>query len=218
MLTLRGLKRKRKIDLLHIQPGPQGMIGEANLQTTYKTTSPDDPPRYYPVTAGQNEMLYGSNVQDGAYRSWLDDGGVANVINDAWVNPTPGKTEYGWEKTDIIMPDRVIEPFVESQLSYGWQSKMHKLGLDGGAAFKEMPKGFSLEAGQLPRGGLFPRVVSGHTPNDSRIAQELLDPKGEQLAFGRSAFGRGKAAGRAGMGAMGAPQENIATGGNLAGL
>ena len=167
-------KRKRSAHTADIRPGWVGPLGETNMQTQWKQTAPYDPPRFDPRTSGQNEIPLGNNVTDGMHGSWLTGATGAEVTHLAWNNH---KRKIGWEHQDIIAPDKRVEPFIESQYSARWQNQMEGLTRDNGKSFLPGPGPFQLQPGEMPRGGMYPRVTGVSTPKD-----EMAGKKAEKIA------------------------------------
>lgn len=143
-----------------IRPGSQGSVGDVLPQQRLKQSAPDLAPRYEEWSSKQNEVYFGSNVQNGTKESFTTAGlGARAVGRKIWRNR--GFTnDVGWVHQDIVPTDRSRETKLASNPQFGWKSQVSRTykAKVSGDKFLPLPGGYG-PTGGVPRGSQFPLVV-----------------------------------------------------------
>lgn len=143
-----------------IRPGPVGSVGDCLTSVRIKQSSPDMDFAYSKTFSPKNDVLRGSNVQDGQWFSFSDGGYNAQVKRRKMNNGVAFKSSVGWIHQDIVAPEKYVEPKVAPQGRVGWQTQEAAILHRSGDMFQELPGGYSAPAGVLPRGNMYPRPVT----------------------------------------------------------
>jgi len=162
-----------------IRPGPVASIGDCLVTPRFKQSAPDLAERYDAAFAGQNSIFLGSNVQDGQHVGYDNGGGGARVVDSNWDSNRSFKTRRGWYMQDVRAPDNFVEPFVSSLGDYSWRNKVATTyeSLRTGENFLPLPGPYRLGPGEVPRGGMVPRVTDvnyGDTANNRMNSSAAL--------------------------------------------
>jgi len=146
----------------YISPGRIGNLGDVNLQVKLRKSMPDLPQRFSPWTAGYNEEVLGSNVQDGQMKSFDSGGLMARVIDRNWDQCTAFKVNNGWIYQDLRVPDKRIEPYLGATPQYGWLNQVASIynAKTTGNKFLPAPGNYAAQPGDVPRGGALPKVYN----------------------------------------------------------
>jgi hypothetical protein len=144
----------------YISPGRVGSVGDVHLSVRLKQSMPSLPERHAAWTYGNYEQRLGSNVQDGMLRGYDNSGSMARVIDENWDIQRKFKTSHGWRYQDIRAPDRTIEPYLGATPQYGWLNQVATIynAKSTGNKFMPAPGGYAPAPGDVPRGGLIPRL------------------------------------------------------------
>lgn len=153
-------------DKASIRPGPVGSVGDALTSVRIKQSMPDMPFAYSKTFGPENDVLRGSNVQDGRWASFVDGGYGAQTKRRKIDNRTSFKTPLGWVHEDAVPPAREVQPKLASQGRVGFNTQAAEILTKSGDMFGDLPGGYKAPAGVLPRGGMMPRTVN----------QNALDP------------------------------------------
>ena len=160
-LSIDGYRPLNRASYSYISPGWVGSVGDVLVTPRLKQSAPDLPTRYEAWAAGDNAVFLGSNVQDGQHISQSSGGGPSRCIDSNWSGSRSFKTRRGWYMEDIRAPDNFVEPYVSSLGDYSWRNKVATVydSLRTGENFLPVPGQYRLAPGQVPRGGLVPRVT-----------------------------------------------------------
>lgn len=165
-----------------IRPGSQSTVGEVNLQTRLKQSAPDLAPRYAEWTKGQNEVFYGSNVQDGNQESFMSQGLNARTVGRKLWKNRGFRTAVGWRHEDLVPPDKKVETKLAGNPQFGWksqQSKIYKAKVSG-ENFLPLPGGYGPT--ELTRGTQYPLVIQRTAGDTSYMKRnERVDKDLEQI-------------------------------------
>jgi hypothetical protein len=144
----------------YISPGRVGSVGDVNLQVELKKSMPGMPKRFQPWTSSKYEQRLGSNVQDGQMHSYDSGGAMARVIDENWNTRRSFKTSRGWIYQDLRAADRTIVPVFGQAPQYSWLNSVANVynAKTNGNKFLPLPGGYSPAPGDIPRGGLVPRI------------------------------------------------------------
>ena len=162
-------------DKSSIRPGPVGSVGDALTSVRIKQSMPDMPFAYSKTFGPQNDVLRGSNVQDGRWASFVDGGYGAQTKRRKIDNRTSFKMPLGWVHEDAVPPARQVEPKLASQGRVGFNTQAAEILTKSGDMFGDLPGGYKAPAGVLPRGGMTPRVVNQNAENPFDDKQKKLD-------------------------------------------
>ena len=161
-----------------IRPGPVGSVGDALVTSQLKSSLPGDF-RWSPLTKGKKEMRFGSNVQDGEHPSF-DTGGEQPRVYDNFFGGGRDSitTSRGWKFQNLSPEDMSLQPIMGSLPRYAWRNQVATINnaARNGEKFKDLPGGYKLPLGEVPRGGT--------TPSGLGRAQ-YLNTKPEFMAFGQ---------------------------------
>jgi hypothetical protein len=149
-----------KWDKKSIRPGPVGSVGDVLTSVRIKQSTPDMPFAYNKTFNPKNDVLRGSNVQDGQWHSFSDNGYNARVVEKRLGRNRTFKTTTGWYHQDIIPTDKYVEPKVMPMGRTGWNTQVAEILSKQGTMFQETPGGYAPPSGVLPRGNQYPRQVS----------------------------------------------------------
>lgn len=158
-LSIDGYRPLNRIQV--ISPGAVGSVGDVVVTPRLKQSAPELSERYDAAFAGQNSVFLGSNVQDGQHVGYDSGGGPARLIDSNWSGNRSFKTRRGWYMQDIRAPDKLVEPFVSQLGDYSWRNKVATTyeALRTGENFLPLPGPYRLGPGEVPRGGMVPRVT-----------------------------------------------------------
>jgi len=135
-----------------IRPGPVGSVGDVLTSVRIKQSDPDMPFAYDIKFNPANDMLRGSNVQDGRWYSFSDHGFGAQVKRKKLNN---FKQSVGWREQNIIPEDRTTEPKLLDQPRQGWKTQVSEILQRQGDMFTTLPGGYKPQ-GETPRGNQYP--------------------------------------------------------------
>jgi len=156
-----------------IRPGPVGSVGDVLTSVRIKQSMPDMPFAYSKTFGPGNDVLRGSNVQDGRWESFTDGGYGASVVKKQRLeNSTGFKTATGWLVQNVVPEQRTTDPKVSSQGRQGFETQSAAILNRQGDMFGELPGGYKAPAGVLPRGGMMPRTV-----NPDNLPETLSDKR-----------------------------------------
>lgn len=141
-----------KWDKKSIRPGPVGSVGDVLTSIRIKQSSPDMPFAYDIKFNPDNDMLRGSNVQDGRWYSFSDHGFGAEVKRKKLNN---FKHTVGWREQNIIPEDRTTQPKLLDQPRQGWKTQVSEILQRQGDMFTTLPGGYKPQ-GETPRGSQYP--------------------------------------------------------------
>lgn len=144
-----------------ISPGIVGSVGDVNILTRLAQSTPEMPMRYDQELL-QREPAYGSNVQNGSITSFSSHGGPARVVDKRWSGERSFKTQHGWKYQDIRAPDRRVEPLNIGTPGYDWYNQIATVykAKTTGNQFLPLPNRYELPPGDVPRGGMLPRLTA----------------------------------------------------------
>lgn len=165
-------------DKKSIRPGPVGSVGDVLTSVRIKQSMPDMPFAYDKKHNPQNDVLRGSNVQDGQWFSFSDHGYNAQVKRRK-LNKTPA---MGWTKRDVTLPDRNTEPMMLDQPQQGFKSLVAETLKRQGDMFSTLPGGYAPPPNTLLRGNEFPKIqnnisqamVMEQTPPTSNVIDQVV--------------------------------------------
>lgn len=143
-----------------IRPGSQGSVGDTLPQQRLKQSAPDLAPRYADWSSKENEVFFGSNVQNGTQESFTTTGLAARSVGRKIWRNRGFKNDVGWRHQDIVPTDRSRETKLAGNPQFGWksqQSRTYKAKVSG-ENFLPLPGGYG-PTGGVPRGSQFPLVV-----------------------------------------------------------
>ena len=164
MLSLTARRPLDKWNFDSIRPGPVGSVGDANVNVTFKSSLPGDY-REAPYTKGDNEIKYGSMVQDGDKNSWKTNGQGARTIDGFFGGDRDSMTtQRGWLFQNLVPEDMAEEPIMGELPKYPWRNQVATINsaLRTGQEFKDLPGGYApvWGRGNVPRGGNMPGIVA----------------------------------------------------------
>lgn len=143
-----------------LSPGNVGPVGDVLVTTRLRQSAPDMAMRYQDSETEQ--MMMGSNVQDGDSFSYMSGGRNAETI------PPPNDTflrQIGWRKMDLYAEDRMKVPKQGSLGNYNWKNKLASTieGLElsphsTGALFNPLPGEYRPTS--ITRGSQLPRLIA----------------------------------------------------------
>jgi len=146
----------------YISAGPEGSVGDALVQVQLKTSVPGEY-REAKLTKGKKEKRFGSNVQDGQFKTYSNKGEGARVLDSNWASRRRFKTARGWVYQDLRPADRRMTAVMAGLPQYSWRTQVATTNraVTPGFLFP-IPAGGLLEepANLQMRGGLFPSVVA----------------------------------------------------------
>jgi len=154
-----------------IQPGSVGSVGDVLGSVRLKHSAPDLPLRFDPVFSGERESRIGSYVQDG-----MNGGCPAYTKDSNWGGGRDFKTQYGWKKQDLRVEDRRFEALMGEMPRYSWNNKIATVyeAKRRGEMFLPLPGEYRLMPGEVPRGGMTPRLMYTSSTYESR--KNLIRP------------------------------------------
>lgn len=155
-----------KWDKGSIRPGPVGSVGDALTSVRIKQSSPDMPFAYDKTFNPDNDVLRGSNVQDGQWFSFSDHGYGAQVKRKKLNKNGSFKHSIGWMEQNIIPEARTTEPKVLDQPRQGWNTHVGEILQRQGDMFSSLPGGYGPTS--MTRGGAYPSI---QTSLDTKIPQ-----------------------------------------------
>ena len=167
-----------------IRPGPVGSVGDVLTSVRIKQSLPDMAIAYDKKFNPQNSTKRGSNVQDGQYFSYSNDGSGAQVKKQKLSRNSSFKTTTGWYHQDIIAPDRYVEPKQLPLGNSGYNTQVAQILSKQGTAFQELPGGYAPPPNTLLRGNNYPRVVNGlvDSSSTSNLPNSIIMPSSEQMS------------------------------------
>jgi hypothetical protein len=175
-------------------PGPNGTVGDANLNVQLKQSNPDLRRRYQFI---DEDLKYtGSMVNEGTKPQFFTGGGPYSVMENGWGNNGfNGRTKIGWEYQDIRANDRSMDGVNTGVSGYDWSTIVRNAKLTGTlpAQFLPVPGPYVLGPGKTPRGGNIPQelVVGDDTSLQTILRQkQLAEDKSGIVSIG----GRARAA------------------------
>jgi hypothetical protein len=144
-----------------ISPGVVGSVGECNMMIRLKQNCPESNLRFAKLSRYGREMKFGSNVQDGYKVSYSGGGGPGRALEAFWNGRRSFRTNRGYILQDLRPTDTLKTPLQGLQPQYSWQNKVQGIikGSTTGTLFQPTNAAFVAKPGELPRGGLVPRVV-----------------------------------------------------------
>ena len=145
-----------KWDKGSIRPGPVGSVGDALTSVRIKQSSPDMPFAYDKTFNPDNDVLRGSNVQDGQWFSFSDHGYGAQVKRKKLNKNGSFKHSIGWMEQNIVPEARSTEPKVLDQPLQGWNTQVGEILQRQGDMFSDLPGGYGPTS--MTRGGAFPSI------------------------------------------------------------
>ncbi len=145
-----------------IQPGPQGSVGDVNMQTRLKQSTPSFPMRWDVKTAQEREKRLGSNVSDGQWTSYDSGGGPARLLDSNWYGHRDSKIAHGWRMQDLRPTDRTVMPETGSTPGYDWANRIatNYESRHTGELFLPLPGPYAIGQGQVPVGGNGPVITN----------------------------------------------------------
>ena len=171
-----------------IRPGSQGSVGDVLAQQRLKQSAPDLAPRYDSWSSKENEVYYGSNVQNGTKESFTTTGLAARTVGRKIWRNRGFNNDIGWVHQDIVPLDRAREPRLASNPQFGWKSQQSRIfkAKVSGENFLPLPGGYG-PSGAMTRGNQFPLVVQktdGSMSYLDRQSQIEKDYKQHKLSSG----------------------------------
>ena len=161
-ISAKAYRPLNRWDLDSIRPGPVGSVGDALVNVRLKSTVDGDF-RWDPMSRGNRECDFGSNVTDGFWTSYSQSGGPAKVIDSIWNVGRSEKTNHGWKYEDLRATDRSETAILQATPQYTWRTKVANVNRaqTAGNLFA-IPAGGLIDppAGGLMRGGQYPSVVA----------------------------------------------------------
>lgn len=178
-----------KVDLLskhytRINPGPVGTVGDALMSSRLPQSNPDMPIRYDGTFHGRNGKRLGTAITDGTHTSFLTGAGPARVYDDKIQRGHSGfKRCHGWTHQDLRPADRLAMPTLVSTGNMSWRDKVGNVvnAFRTGELFDPLPSEYNLPLGELPRGGLVPRITDstqgGLAIEYEKLRKMIMDEK-----------------------------------------
>lgn len=159
-----------------IAPGRVGSLGVTNQTFRLKHSAPDMPLRNDPNFSGYKSLRLGSNVQDGATLSYDSGGGPARTYDSNWNSGRSFKVANGWYYQDLRAPDTRIEPLMGSTGRYDWYNRVANVyeSKRTGDLFLPLPGPYQIAPGEVPRGGMTPRVTAEEGVSRDFLADNSL--------------------------------------------
>lgn len=136
-----------------ISPGVVGSVGDVLTGVRLRQSEPHMAVRY--ENNPFEQMVLGSNVQDGYSQSFSTGGGPARAFD-----PVPGNLRaIGWIKQDLSVPYRYTEPRMGSLGRYSMYNRTANIYEQRrtGALFQPLPGEYVPLS--MPRGSQMPRVI-----------------------------------------------------------
>lgn len=142
-----------------VSPGPVGSVGDVLVQSRLAVSSPDMLPRFSP-SIGQIPR-YGSNVQDGSFKSFDTGFSSPRVIDTNWGGYRSMQTAVGWIHQDIREPDRSVTGYLAPTQRYSWLNKIATVysARRTGDKFLPLPGGYANDPSEITRGGVYPTTT-----------------------------------------------------------
>lgn len=172
-------------DKKSIRPGPVGSIGDVLTSIRIKQSSTDMPFAYDKTFAPKNDVLRGSNVQDGQWYSFSD-GGYGAQVKRRKLDKNPSfKTATGWIQQDIIPTDRYVEPKPMPLGKTVWNTQVSEILTKQGTMFQESPGGYAAPPNTMFRGNQFPRpvnltAINPIMPTTAQVLTSVVTPMQDQ--------------------------------------
>tara|TARA_R110002126_G_scaffold78877_4_gene196186 strand:+ start:642 stop:1256 length:615 start_codon:yes stop_codon:yes gene_type:complete len=140
-------------------PGPVGSVGDTNSIVRLAQSNPEMPMRLAEWTV--NNQSLGANISDGYKRGNTSGGRAAETLDSAWINKGVTKRAQGYAFRNVEKPAMSREPTTISLGSYSADNRAANVWEANrtGAAFSPVGAPFALREGDVPRGGLYPRVT-----------------------------------------------------------
>lgn len=154
------------------RPGRVGSVGEVNVRTRFRQSSPEMPWAYDPYWTGSRANKLGSNVQDGNTKGYDNHGGPASTNQKGWNGNRSFKHQYGFSIHDVQSADLSTTPIETPQGRVSWKTKVSSVRNVKSQGQFFLPMGYT--ATGKPRGGLYPTSTAfgGTTP-----ASQAYDPE-----------------------------------------
>ncbi len=156
--------------------GPVGSIGETINRTRGRSSAPDLPMVWSSNTTGNKVLRYGTKICDGdvstSNAGYLKLGGHGRLKDSRWTRGVHNfKTQVGYSFRDIVIPDKATEPWCRGLPKYTYRLQVSRVmnAKRYGQKFLPLPGKYDLPAGQIPRGGLFPRITDQQINNESTL-------------------------------------------------
>jgi hypothetical protein len=92
-----------------IHPGNVGPVGDVLGQVRVKQSSPDMAFAWDTTFSNLNEVMRGSNVQDGNTGSFTSNGMGSRTIESSWERGGDFKTQIGWRHQVFIINPRIFQ-------------------------------------------------------------------------------------------------------------
>jgi hypothetical protein len=172
MLSTLSLRPLNRWDHASIRPGTVGSVGDVIVTPRYKQSAPDLPVRFDPEFSGKNASRLGANVTDGTAVAYLTGGGPAAAIDSYWGGRRDFRTCHGWIHQDIRATDRTIQPMLGATPDYSWNNKLATTyrAMHTGDQFLTVPGQYAPAAGDITRGGAFPRITATESTGEAPSA------------------------------------------------
>ena len=157
-----------------MSPGPQGAVGDTNLQLELRHSTPSMSFIYDTIWSGSNASRSGSNVTSGQVLSYISGGGPAILLDGSLGYRNEWKTSHGYTFSDFVPPDtRTANPTQMAIPDYTWRNKIANLedANTTGRLFRDAP-GPVVPTNIVPRGGQYPALVAqagGRVPANAKI-------------------------------------------------
>lgn len=135
-----------------ISPGPVGSVGDVLTSVRVNQSAPDLPILFDKTFNPSNDVLRGSNVQDGRWYSFSD-GGYNAIVENRKIDNIES---VGWVKQNIVPIDRYTESIMLDQPAQGFKSQAAEILQKQGDMFVNLPGGYSPQTSSVLRGSQFP--------------------------------------------------------------
>lgn len=157
--------------------GMVGSLGDTINRVRGRSSAPDMPIVWNPITAGDKVNRYSTKLQDGDEYTALNsanvyDGGHGRLNSSRWDRGVHNfKVENGRSFRDIIPPDRRTEPLMNGLPKYTYRLQLSRLANAKvyGQKFLPAPGRYDLPPGDITRGGNYPRITDQQINGDATM-------------------------------------------------
>lgn len=155
--------------------GLVGQVGDTQNRIRGRSSAPDLPMVWSTDTSGNKILRYGTQMQDGNLddiNGHLKKGGHGRLSDTRWSRDFHSfKHQHGYSFRDIVTPDRATEPFMRGLPKYTYKSQVSRVfnARLQGEQFLPLPGPYEPPAGQIPRGGSYPRITDQFINGESSL-------------------------------------------------
>src|SRR3972149_4174014 len=146
--------------------GMVGQLGDTINRTRGRSSAPDLPMLWSGETTGNKVLRYGTKLADGDLSStnngYLKMGGHGRLNSTRWNRTVRDfKTQVGRSFRDIVTPDKSTDVTMRGLPKYTYRLQVSRVlnAKRYRQKFLPLPGKYDVPPGQIPRGGLYPRVT-----------------------------------------------------------